>query len=40
MKEEEWIRRFARSCLAGVGEVGKNSTLFEYDDQMVMVDAG
>ena len=26
--------------LGGVGEVGKNSTIFEYDDQMLMVDAG
>ncbi|MFN8522517.1 MAG: ribonuclease J [Chloroflexota bacterium] len=26
--------------LGGVGEVGKNSTLFEYDGAMVMVDAG
>ncbi|MCC7367781.1 MAG: ribonuclease J [Chloroflexi bacterium] len=26
--------------LGGVGEVGKNSTVFEYDDQMLMVDAG
>ena len=39
-KEEQWIRRFARSYLGGVGEVGKNSTIFEYDDQMLMVDAG
>jgi ribonuclease J len=26
--------------LGGVGEVGKNSTLFEYDGHMLMVDAG